>query len=58
MTEKEPIVVRLERLPHRHAVVRVQSAFRQLRQMSIETNTLSVDINPDNNEPIVQETKT
>lgn len=58
MTKKEPIVVRLERLPHRHAVVRVQSAFRQLRQMSMETNTLSIDINTCSKKQIVQETKT
>lgn len=57
MTQEQPFVVRLERLPHRHAVVRVRNAFRQLRQMSMKTNALSVDINTNNKEQIVQETK-
>ena len=37
MSKQKPIIVRLERLPHRHAVVRVRSAFRQLRRMPVKT---------------------
>lgn len=55
MTKQKPIVVRLERLPHRHAVVRVRSAFRQLRQMPMKTKTVSVGINNHNVTQIVQE---
>lgn len=57
MTQEQPFVVRLERLPHRHAIVRVRNAFRQLKQMSMETNTLLIDINTGRKEQIVQETK-
>lgn len=55
MTTKEPMVVQLERLPHRHAIVRVRSAFRQLRKMSMKTKELSMDINRNDKEKIVQE---
>jgi hypothetical protein len=57
MTNQKPIVVRLERLPHRHAVVRVRNAFRQLRQMQMKVNRSTVDINICSQEQIVQETK-
>lgn len=43
MTTKKPMAVRLERLPHRHAVERVRSAYRQLRKMPMTTNELSID---------------
>jgi hypothetical protein len=44
MTTKKAIAVRLERLPHRHAVERVRSAYRQLRKMPMTTNELSIEL--------------
>ncbi len=55
MTKKKPIVVRVERLPHRHAVVRTRNAFRRLWQMPIKTK--EVDIINRNVVQIVQEKK-
>lgn len=55
MKKQKLIVVRTERLPHRHAVVCVRSAFRQLRQMHMKTDL--ADINNRNSEQIVQEKK-
>lgn len=55
MTNQKPIVVRVERLPHRYAIVRTRNAFRRLRQMSIKTEI--VDINNHNVIQIVQEKK-
>lgn len=43
MTAKKTMAVRLERLPHRHAVERVRSAYRQLRKMSMTTQKLSIE---------------
>ncbi len=43
MSTKKAMAVLLERLPHRHAVERVRSAYRQLRKMPMTTNELSID---------------
>ena len=43
MTAKKTMAVRLERLPHRHAVERVRSAYRQLRKMPMTTSELLID---------------
>ena len=46
MAKQKPVVMRLERLPHRHAVVRVRSAFRQLRRMPIKTKIVGIKSYP------------
>lgn len=55
MTQPKTLVVRLERLPHRHAHIRVRNAFRQLQRMPIETKMIEVKSYPTHQ--IVQEKK-
>lgn len=43
MAAKKTMAVRLERLPHRNAVERVRSAYRQLRKMSMTTHKLATE---------------
>lgn len=57
MTTQNPIVVQLERLPHRHAVVRLRSAYRQLRQMPTKSDEVKMNTNANQVAQIVQEKK-